>query len=302
MSKRYEERRKYSIGDFEYLLDDEDGTAWIDDGNSGGAKVYTLPEKVEIEDRVFLITSVEAGGFGTDNDRNLEELFIPDGYEYFDEYSFVEAPISKLHIGKGLQYFHPWCLKSAAANISIDIHPQNNSFKMSEDRCFVLSKDGKELVAMMYDVEEATIPDGVERILCCSMTGKERLKTVNFPASLRLIEGDGMIENKAIERLFIPEGVAQIGIQAFCGNDSLKTLDLPSTLKKVQYEFILEDMCLESIILRSPDVVSVDIYGNYWSERIPLETCHLVVPGQLISAYRSHPYWGCFRHIDILND
>ena len=29
MSKRYEERRKYRIGGFEYLLDDDDLAAWI---------------------------------------------------------------------------------------------------------------------------------------------------------------------------------------------------------------------------------------------------------------------------------
>lgn len=45
MSKSYEERRRYRIGDFEYLLGDDDRTAWISEGNSGGAIIYTMPEK-----------------------------------------------------------------------------------------------------------------------------------------------------------------------------------------------------------------------------------------------------------------
>ena len=176
MTKRYEERRRCRMGDFEYMLDDDDLTAWIEDGHSNGARIYTLPETVEIENRIFRITSVEAGGYGTENDRNIEELIIPDSYEYLDEYSFGAAPINKLHIGKGLQYYHPWCLKSAAPNISIDIHPQNNSLKMSEDGHFVLSKDGKGLVALIHDLEVVTIPDGVERIRSCAITCKNNLR------------------------------------------------------------------------------------------------------------------------------
>lgn len=49
MSKAFDERRKVRQGDFEYLVDDDDRTAWINEGNSGGARIYTLPEKVVIE-------------------------------------------------------------------------------------------------------------------------------------------------------------------------------------------------------------------------------------------------------------
>ena len=49
MSKDFDERRKVPQGDFEYLVDDDDRTAWINEGNSGGARIYTLPEKVVIE-------------------------------------------------------------------------------------------------------------------------------------------------------------------------------------------------------------------------------------------------------------
>ena len=77
MSKKWEDRRRYRIGDFEYLLDDEDRTAWISEGNSGGAKVYTMPENVEIEGVVYTITSVEIGAYGTPQDASLEEVWFP---------------------------------------------------------------------------------------------------------------------------------------------------------------------------------------------------------------------------------
>ena len=59
VSKSYEKRRRYRIGDFEYLLNDEDRTALISEGNSGGAKAYTMPVIVEIEWALYTITSVE---------------------------------------------------------------------------------------------------------------------------------------------------------------------------------------------------------------------------------------------------
>ena len=302
MSKRYEERRKYRIGDFEYLLDDDDRTAWIYEGNSGGAKVYTMPDKVEIDGVIYTITSVEIGAYQTPLDINLEEVIFPDCYENFDEYTFCNSPIKKVYLGKGFQYYMYWTLKSAADDFIVEIDPDNPYLKMSDDGHMVLTKDGKELIYLIHDLDEVVVPEGVESIVGCAISCKDKLRRITFPSSLKKIAGDGIIQIRFLEKLVVPEGVTDIGLQAFCGDWSLKLLDLPSTVREVQYEFIMEDMCLEKIILRSPDVVRVDIYGDYWNERIPLETCHLVVPRQLIPSYRSHPYWGWFKHIDILND
>ena len=49
MSKSYNERRRVRKGEFEYMVDDDDRTAWVNIGHSGGAKIYLLPEKVVIE-------------------------------------------------------------------------------------------------------------------------------------------------------------------------------------------------------------------------------------------------------------
>ena len=80
MSKAYNERRRVRKGEFEYLVDDDDRTAWICKGNSGGAKVYTLPETVVIDGETYTITSVEFGAYGTKSDSLIEELYIPDCY------------------------------------------------------------------------------------------------------------------------------------------------------------------------------------------------------------------------------
>ena len=146
MNKKWEDRRRYKIGDFEYLLDDDDRTAWISEGNSGGARVYTMPESVEIEGVVYTITSVEIGAYGTPQDVFLEEVWFPDSYDYFDEYSFSNSPIKKIHLGKGFRYYMYWTLKSASPDVKVEIDPENPYITMSDDGHMILNKDGKELI------------------------------------------------------------------------------------------------------------------------------------------------------------
>ena len=148
MSKIYEQRRRVCMGEFEYLVDDDDQTAWIDVGNSGGARVYTLPESVVIDGIAFAITSVEIGAFCTCYDTGIEELYVPDCYEYLDQDCFSASPIKTLHIGKGLRHYMFWSLKSASPDLVVEIDPENPYIKISEDGHMVLSKDGKTLITV----------------------------------------------------------------------------------------------------------------------------------------------------------
>ena len=199
MSKSYCERRKVRQGNFEYLLDDDDRTAWINEGNSGGARVYTLPESVVIEGIVFAITSVEIGAFGTCYDTGIEELYVPGCYEYMDQDCFSASPIKTLHIGKGLRHYMFWSLKSASPDLVVEIDPENPYIKISEDGHMVLSKDGKTLIYLLHDIEEVIIPEGVETIIAYAISCNQILRRVQLPESLRQIERNGISENEHIE-------------------------------------------------------------------------------------------------------
>ena len=296
------ERRTASRNGFEYLLDDDDRTAWIKEGNSGGARVYVMPEKVEIDGVTYTITSVELNAYNTLLDTGLEELYFPDSYEYFDELAFWRSPLKKIRLGKGIRYYMHEALKSAADDVRMEIDPDNPYIKMSDDGHSVLSKDGKELIYVIHDVEELAIPEGVESIAGCAIVGKTRLRTVRLPSSLKRIAVDGMIDNPRLESLLIPEGVEEIGCQAFCGNASLTSADFPSTLTKMDGDTFLFDRRLASLTLRSPTVVSVDLRGSDWHEEFPLDTCRLVVPKKLIPEYRKHPFWGWIKQIDPIEE
>ena len=302
MSKKWEDRRRYRIGDFEYLLDDEDRTAWISEGNSGGAKVYTMPENVEIEGVVYTITSVEIGAYGTPQDASLEEVWFPDSYDYFDECSFSNSPIKKIHLGKGFRYYMYWTLKSAAPDVVVEIDPENPYIKLSDDGHMILSKDGKELIYVIHDIEEVIVPEGVESIVGCAISCKHDVKRIQLPTTLKSIAIDGIRENRMLESLVIPEGVTKIGHQAFCEDIGMTILDLPSTVTEMDCDTIMEDMRLLKLVVRCPQLVKVEPKDKYWQEYIPWNTCHLAVPRFLIPEYRKHPYWGWFKHIDTLDN
>lgn len=298
MSKPFDKRRSVRIGSFEYLVDDDDRTAWIRDGNSGGAKVFILPEIAEIEGFVYTITSVETGGFNTPWDDGIEELFIPDCYEYVDELSFYVSPIKKLHIGKGLAAFHPWWLYARRSNLTIDIHPDNPFLKMSEDGHLLLSKDGRQVIALIHDIEEIAVPEGVETLGHLAISCTANLKTIHFPSSLRVVSTESLMENQRIERLAFPEGVMRIGSQAFASNRALKEVDLPSTLWEMDDCVFFECNALQRAIIRTPYVLPRTDFFAF--EVTPLETIHLVVPEHLVQEYRKHPLWRLFEHIEAI--
>ena len=203
MSKGFYERRKVRRGDFEYLLDDEDRTAWISQGHCGGARVYTMPEKVTVEGVEYTITSVEIGAYHTPHDTNLEEVYFPDSYEYFDEYTFCDSPIRKVRLGKGFRHYMFWTLRSAVPDVKVEIDADNPFIKMSDDGHMVLSKDGKELIYLLHDIQEVFVPEGVESILGCAISCKHNLKNLHMPGTLKKIATDGIMENHSLERLVL---------------------------------------------------------------------------------------------------
>ena len=296
------ERRTVSRDGFEYLLDDDDRTAWIKEGNSGGARVYVMPEKVEIDGVTYTITSVELNAYNTLLDTGLEELYIPDSYEYFDELAFGRSPLRKIRLGKGIRYYMHGALHFAADDVRMEIDPDNPYIKMSDDDHSVLSKDGKELIYVIHDVEELFIPEGVESIAGCAVMGKTRMRTVHLPPSLKRIAVDGMISNFRLESLLIPEGVEEIGCQAFSGNTALASADFPSTLAEMDSDTFLFDKRLSSLTLRSPTVVKVNFRGCVWYTEFPMESCRLVVPKQLVPEYRKDPFWGWIKQIDPIEE
>jgi len=247
MTKSYQDRRRYHAGYFEYLLDDDDGTAWINEGTCFGATVYTLPEEVVLAGKTYRLTSVEIA-YNTEDDIWLKELTIPDSYEFIDEDSFPDAKLEKIRVGRGLEKWLPWSFRSASPTVEVTISPENPHLKVSDDGHGILSKDGRRFFGFVHKNSELSVPEGVEEICYTAISCLDNLTRLTLPSSIRTFESYGFFECRKLERLILPVAV--------------------------------------------PPTVNEDF------EELPLDTCHLVVPREAVPAYRNHPIWGQFRHID----
>ena len=138
-----------------------------------------MPGKVAIEGVEYTITSVEIGAYRTSQDTNLEEVYFPDNYEYFDEYTFCDSPIRKIRLGKGFRHYMYWTLRSAVPDVKVKIDADNPYIKMSDDGHMVLSKDGKRLIYLVHDIEEVFVPEGVESVFGCAVSCKHKLKRLH---------------------------------------------------------------------------------------------------------------------------
>ena len=297
MSKSYDERRKVICGDFIYLVDDDDMTAWIGEGHTGGGRTAVLPESVVLEGRTYMIRSVEIGAYA--GEEELEELYIPDCYEFIDEGSFHGCGrLRTVHIGKGLRWYCYWSFSGSPIE-KIDIDPDNPFLKVSDDGCSVLSKDGKTMFFNVIPKPALAVQDGVEVLAECAISCNDVTEEITLPPSLRKLGPNAIFKCHRLGRLTFHEGLVEVGLQSLYENESLREIDFPSTLHSVGYEAFAYDGQLEKLTLRSLQMVDIEV-SDRWDvlEHCPLKTCHLLVPADLVSEYRRHPSWGRFTHIE----
>ena len=286
-------RRKHKAGKFVWLLDDESMTAWIDEGTTGGAKVYTLPEKIVAEGKEYVVESVEIGAFYSEP--ALEELFIPDCYTYIDEDSFKDCgKLRTVHIGFGLSNFFPWSFSCCPVE-RIIVSPENPNIRVSDDGTMMLSRDGSKLLSTFCPTEHVTVPDGVREIGACGLSCNSITRSITLPHSLEKIGSNGIYELGALKELFVPEGVREIGTQGISWNPNLELVDLPSTLHSLNWELFAEDESLRTLILRSHSVVDTNLSDVKY---LAVENCRIVVPHDLVEDYRRHPTWSTFKSVE----
>lgn len=294
---RYEDLQRIEIDGWKYVVFEEQCSVGILDGVvADGQKTLVLPESIEANGEHLLVESVEMGAFYSVD--SIEELVVPDCYTYIDNDAFHNCRnLKKVVIGGGMECYRYWSFAGCPIE-EIVISPNNPFIKVSDDGTMILSKNEYVLFSVIKDVPSIIIPEGVVEIDDCAISCLNNLKSIAFPSTLKRISWNAIFELDGLEELVIPEGVCRIGIQGLSHNHNLKILDLPSTLKNIGYEAIDGNVSLGVLILRSMDVVEI----GKPPYKLPMDTCRLMVPSHLIQEYKSHPYWGRFKHIEPIND
>ncbi len=290
------DRKTVKKGRFTYLIDENDHTAWIGKGHIGHCRKYHVPDSVEIEGATYRITSLEA--FCFNRAVRLRKLVIPDSITYVDEDLLLSFPnLRSLYIGKGLMPMRQFFL---GYGNSVVIDKENPHMRVQDN--LVLSKDGTEVLASLYNKHYYEVPMGVKKLSPLCFLGNTRTTYVDLPDSLEEIGAEAFSSADRLEYLFLPDGVKSIGNQAFWGCGTLREIKLPDSLRNLGFECLNGCVNLKEIELgnihskRIIDIKEEDLGG------VPTDDCALIVPHQLMEAYSKHPVWGRFGKMVDMNE
>lgn len=231
--KKAEERRIYRNNGWEYLLDDEDRTAWINKGHIGRCHRFRVPDHVIVDGMEYTITSIEVSAFK--RVKTLRHLVIPDTITYVDEDVFCFQPnLRSIYVGKGVDYLSSWHFRCNAKLSSLAISADNPHIKIENN--LILSGDGKSVLRTVRDCESYDIPEGVEFINAIAFMGNEKLKSICMPGSLKYIGRNAFCDCTSLTKVILNEGLQKIDDQCFYECVELEDVKLPSTLSYIGYE------------------------------------------------------------------
>lgn len=84
-----------------------------------------------------------------------------------------------------------------------------------------------------------TLPDTLTNIRYCSFYRTKRLKTVNTPPSLRIIDRSAFSTCESLQTVEIAEGCTHLGYRAFGNCKALEKITIPSTVRQIDDECFL---------------------------------------------------------------
>ena len=189
-------------GTYNYQLDTYWKIAYIS-GHTDGSAVVHLPSEVVVDNVKYTIVGTDMLAFH--DEPSLEEIYVPDTYKSFDYGAFQNCPrLRKMHLGKMFgsnenwdQFFTrnkmgQWDVdRTSLQEVTID--PDNPYIKMSGDGLFILTSDGKEILTVVRNMEQLTIPEGIEWVGVNALCGLDKLKTLHLPETLKGIAGGSKI-------------------------------------------------------------------------------------------------------------
>lgn len=230
---------------------------------------------------------------------NLHHLDLSDAeivanpYEYYEgyatendvlgEYTFSRINnLTSIILPKNLKEIRSFAF-DYCSNLNKVTFPNNQAFKLV----------GQNIFCGCYLLKEITLPDGLEYIPtgCFQVCG---LKHVDFPPSLKRIEGDAFY-GCDLDSLNLP-GVTYIQGDAFKSNRNLKELRVPSTLEKIE-EGAFSDCGLEKVYAYTvlPISISQNTFDNF-------SNIALYVPTQSVDNYYLNTQWSQFKEIHEFNE
>ena len=210
----------------------ENGYIYSKDGTE---LVYVVLTKTEIN----INGEVETIKTGAIYRTTVTELIIPDNVRKIESQIIQTAPnLKKICIGKGTSNlsseFKNWIYTSSDFEIIID--EENPYYKVEGN--LILTKDGKEVVTYINNIQSQIVPEGVET-LETSFYGMTNLTEVILPSTLK-----------------------KIGLRCFRGCSNLKEITIPNSVETIDSTAFGACNNLEEVRI---DKEQGSISGSPWS-------------------------------------
>ena len=164
----------------------------------------------------------------------VEDMKIPVGVERIGDYVFrgcssltcVTIPQSVEHIGLG-------AFADCKNLVEFRVAGGNDHYK--DDAGFLMTRDGKMLIAAPVGIVDAKIPGGTEVIADYAFSDCDRLSSVEMPQGIIRIRDKAFAFRKELISVELPDGVKSLGRNAFQECKKLGSITIPGSVESIEY-------------------------------------------------------------------
>lgn len=203
---------------------------------------------------------VEEIGYRAFANTKIKSIVIPEGVEEIEWSTFFDCQdLERVHLPSTLKRIghgaFSGCGKLSQINISEEIDEIDSD---AFEGCLKLPgkvgvcHHGEDCFGWIGDtanITTLTIPEGVTTIQSNSFHGFNRIKEIQLPSTLQIIESFAFSDNQSLEEVVLPEGLHTMGEYIFGDCASLRKVTIPSTLKIIPYEAFAWCSSLEEVII-----------------------------------------------------
>ena len=222
----------------------------------------------------------------------VENLVIPEGVEEINPYVFTNMLLSTLTLPESLKRFDLTSFdKSSLKSLTIP------------DGVTEIAPNTGDLLTLpkLPMLSTVTIGKGVRQIPSNTFYNMESISEINFSEGLVEIRPNAFYKSSVTE-LRIPNSVERI-LEAFTDCSRLKKLFFGRKLREIRNGAFRAAKSLEEIHvpLQDPDMIvfsGTGQFGDHYGSSVDKSTCVLYVPRGTAEAYRVHPNWKDFVHIE----
>ena len=208
--------------------------------------------------RTCTVTSI--GGSAFSDCTGLTSVTIPSSVMNIEKYAFEFCSgLTSITIPDGVTSIGDFAFKGNRL-VAFEVSVDNLSYKAVSG--FLLTKDGKTLVAVPGGLKSVTIPDSVVSIGESAFSGCSGLESVTIPNGVTNIGASAFSGCSGLTSMTIPDSVTNIGYAAFGGCSGLTSVTIPDSVTRIGREAFFRCSGLTGVIFAG-DAPSVDNYTFY---------------------------------------